>query len=58
MRRTQRQNNGAALGCLLLLLLITAPMWLVILSGLFAPFLIAGAILLTIAGVIRSWFIK
>jgi hypothetical protein len=52
----QSNNNGAAVGCLLILLVITAPMWLVVLSGLMAPFLIAGAILLTIAGVIRSWF--
>jgi len=55
---TTRRDNATGLGCLVFVLLITSPIWLVIVAGLFAPFLIAGLIVLTVIAVIRSWFTK
>lgn len=59
MRKTvQRKDYATGLGFLILLALITSPVWLVIAAGLFAPLLIAGFIAIIPLAVIRSWFVK
>lgn len=47
-----RKDNATFLGGLLILLLVISPIWLVILAGLFAPFIIAALIVAIPVGVI------
>lgn len=47
-----RKDNATFLGGLLFLLLVISPIWLMILAGLFAPFLIVALIVAIPVGVI------
>jgi hypothetical protein len=53
-----RTDYATGFGCLFLILLIISPIWLVIVAGVFAPFWIAGLIVLAVIAVVRSWFTK
>jgi hypothetical protein len=57
MRKTvQRKDHATGMGFLILLAIITAPVWLVIAAGLALPLLIAAAIGILPIAVVRSWF--
>lgn len=53
-----RTDTAVGLGCIMVLLLVISPVWLVIAAGVFAPFWIAGLIVLMIVAAIRSLFRK
>jgi hypothetical protein len=56
MKSTSRRDHATGVGCVLLLLLIMMPVWLVIIVGLIAPVLVAWLIVMTIVGGVINVF--